>query len=176
MQTDALGKTQDVLCLFCSFLFFFTTHSNRRFSAKFGQKCVLQLLKAQSFSKRSTYRTRSRDNSPVTSSRYRSGTSQHTRSDRHRHTSPHRESSYDSSYRRQRRDKFDNPRSVSRRDDSRHSSPRRENDSPRRSSSINRRVKVQHRIVDDDNKTPQYKEVFLLLSSGMIILSNINLR
>ena len=37
------GKPQDVLCLFCSFLFFFTKHvQNRRFCAKFGQKCVLK--------------------------------------------------------------------------------------------------------------------------------------
>ena len=36
------GKTQDVLCLFCSFLFFFKTRSKSTFCAEFGQKCVLK--------------------------------------------------------------------------------------------------------------------------------------
>ena len=42
-KDHAAGKTLRVLCLFCSFLFFFSKHvQNRRFCAKFGQKCVLK--------------------------------------------------------------------------------------------------------------------------------------
>ena len=39
---SAAGKTQDFLCLFCSFLFFFKTPSSQRFCTEFGQKCVLK--------------------------------------------------------------------------------------------------------------------------------------
>ena len=130
-------------------------------------------------------RIRSREATPVTSSRHRSSTSQHPRADQRRHPALGRESSRDSVPRRvpsprrrqssrdsvsrrsdhRERENSGSRRqsSLTRRDDCRQTSPKRRSDSRHsspRERSISRRVKLQHRIVDENNKTPQYKEVF----------------
>lgn len=95
-------------------------------------------------------RIHSREASPFTSSRHTTSQDRHRGSSRdsardsaHRRQDLHPRSRGNSSSRRQ-------PSIITRRDDTRHSSPRHGG---------SRRVKVQHRIVDENNKTPQYKEV-----------------